>query len=383
MTTLNNHLSDEEWLRATSKDTTEPEPQQLFNLSQFSLKGHLKAMEKKMLADKFVLGRIAIVGQATVIYAKPNTGKTLLVLSLIIQSIKAGAVNGADVFYINADDSYRGLVEKLRLAEQHGFHMLAPGQNGFNTKLFISHLQTMIKENTAHGKVIILDTLKKFTDLMDKKLSTEFMRTGRAFVVNGGTLILLAHTNKNRDGEGKVIFAGTSDVVDDVDCAFILDEISGTGEKKSVLFENIKARGDVAQQAGYSYSTYPGQTYHQRLNSVESLDKAAAEQIKITQRLNEKLEKDEPIINAIRASLESGNLLKTDLIRAVHEDTGFSKLRINKALNDYTGIHFGKGHRWYLVPGDKNAKIYSILRNIFVSTQSMADEYRAAKRGEK
>lgn len=51
-------------------------------------------MREKMLTDTFVLDNIAILGQATVIYAKPNTGKTLLVMKMLIESIKAGRVKG-------------------------------------------------------------------------------------------------------------------------------------------------------------------------------------------------------------------------------------------------------------------------------------------------
>ena len=76
-----------------------------FDLSQFSLNGKSQAMRSKMMADKYVLGRIAILGQATAIYAKPNSGKTLLTLHLLIESVAAGNINGADVFYINADDT--------------------------------------------------------------------------------------------------------------------------------------------------------------------------------------------------------------------------------------------------------------------------------------
>ena len=36
---------------------------------------------------------------------------------------------------------------------------------------------------------------------------------------------MLAHTNKNRDSAGKVVFGGTSDIVDDVDCAFTLGSV--------------------------------------------------------------------------------------------------------------------------------------------------------------
>ena len=72
-------------------------------------------MREKMLTDTFVLDNIAILGQATVIYAKPNTGKTLIVMKMLIESIKAGRVKGDDVYYINADDTYKGLVTKLEI----------------------------------------------------------------------------------------------------------------------------------------------------------------------------------------------------------------------------------------------------------------------------
>ena len=75
-----------------------------FSLGCFSLSGQSKAMKSKMLADRYVLDKIAILGQATAIYAKPNTGKTLLVLWMLIESIKLRRINGKDVFYINADD---------------------------------------------------------------------------------------------------------------------------------------------------------------------------------------------------------------------------------------------------------------------------------------
>jgi len=195
-------------------------------------------------------------------------------------------------------------------------------------------------------------------------------------------LILLAHTNKNRDGEGKLIFGGTSDIVDDVDCAYTLDKISGAQGRKSVLFENFKARGDVAFEVGYTYSTADRQTYTERLNSVESLDKALAEQAKQAHRKAEQMAKDKPVIDAILEALEQGDALKTDLVRNAHQNGGFSKARINAVLNAYTGVHYGKGHRWNLVPGDKNAKVYSVLSDIWSPRQATADAYRVAKQGE-
>jgi len=103
--------------------------QEIFDLSRFSLNGSAAEMESKMLDDTFVLGRMAILGQSTVLYAPPNAGKTLISLWLLIHAIQQGDINGADVFFVNADDNHRGLTHKLKLAEEHGFHMLAPGYN--------------------------------------------------------------------------------------------------------------------------------------------------------------------------------------------------------------------------------------------------------------
>ena len=43
-------------------------PDEVFDLSKFSLNGCAREMESKMLDDKFILGRMAILGQSTVIY---------------------------------------------------------------------------------------------------------------------------------------------------------------------------------------------------------------------------------------------------------------------------------------------------------------------------
>ncbi|WP_157844945.1 C1 family peptidase [Methylocucumis oryzae] len=194
-------------------------------------------------------------------------------------------------------------------------------------------------------------------------------------------MILLAHTNKNRNGDGKVVFGGTSDIVDDVDCAYTLDEISCEQGKKRVLFENIKARGDVDTEAVYSYSTATGQSYEQRLNSIEQINQDTAEKAKQERWLNEWLEKDKPVINAILAALEQGDTLKTNLVNNVHRNYGFSNAQINKVLAEHTGSDYAKGHRWFLLSGHKNAKIYSRLNGIYPPGQARVETCQAVKQG--
>jgi hypothetical protein len=65
--------------------------------------------------------------------------------------------------------------------------------------------------------VLVFDTLKKFLDLMSKPMAREFFKLMRALTVKGATIILLAHTNKNKGLDGRPIFEGVGDVRNDVD----------------------------------------------------------------------------------------------------------------------------------------------------------------------
>jgi hypothetical protein len=347
----------------STNDFEEGESTEPFSLKIFSLNGSSQDMESQMLSDTFVLNRIAILGQATAIYAKPNTGKTLLVIWLLIEAINSGEIKGEDIYYINADDNYRGLVEKLKLAEKYGFQMLAPGHNDFESRYFLQYIKLMVEGDNVSGKVIILDTLKKFTNLMDKKTSSEFMRVGRGFVINGGTLILLAHTNKRRDEDKKVIFGGTSDIVDDVDCAYTLDQIEVNGTTKKVLFENIKSRGDVAREAVYSYSIEEGQTYDDLLQSVRVQNNEDMAEARKQRDIDIKLEQNMDAINAITEALKQGITLKTELIEASHKESFMSKRKLTKVLEEHTGDNYLAGHRWTFEKGDKNTKSYHLLMN--------------------
>lgn len=355
------------------------EPKKPFSMSAFSLSGQSEVMKAKMLADRFVLDRIAILGQATTIYAKPNTGKTLLVLWMLIESIKAKRVEGKSVFYINADDDFKGLVFKTSLAEQYGFEMLAPGHNGFESAALQGYMAQMIADDTARGTVIILDTLKKFTDLMNKKTGSEFMNRAREFVANGGTLIMLAHTNKNRDSDGKAVFGGTSDIVDDCDCVFMLDEVAKTGTTKQVLFENLKSRGIVANELAFSYSVEEGKHYQYRLDSVTLADQGDTEKAKQDKIIADDHAKNKPAIDAITEAIEQGITLKTELIAAAHDCSGISKPKLTKVLNKYIGTHKKEGNLWTESTGVKNSKSYHLLKAF---TQISAKDYASFKDGE-
>lgn len=339
---------------------TQPEPE--FDFSKFSMNGQAAKMEAQMLDDKFVLGRIAILGQSTVIYAKPNAGKTLLTLWLVIKGIKSGEVNSRDVFYINADDNHKGLLFKLKLAEEHNFNMLAPGYNDFQPHHLPSHLLRLIEDGNSRGKILILDTVKKFTDLMKKDKASQFGDYVRQFVSHGGTVIMLAHVNKHRDEDLKVIYSGTSDLVDDVDCAYTLDTVTEgvTNGLRTVKFENFKSRGDVANEVAYSYNYASGTTYHDRLGSVSEVgqtDRKHAEQIA---RQSAMYEKNRASVEAIKDCIRGGIIKKTELISTAHQRSGIAKAKISRALTEHTGSNVENHQFWNLNVADKNTHIYQL-----------------------
>ncbi|RCV90485.1 AAA family ATPase [Billgrantia montanilacus] len=346
--------------RAAQLAAEQLDGQQPFSLDQFALNGHAETMEAKMQEDKFILGRLAILGQSTVFYAKPNAGKTLLTVWLLIEAIKAGEIEPTHVFYVNADDNHKGLAFKLRLAEQYGFRMLAPGYNGFEAKMLPSYLGSMVHDDQAMGKILVLDTVKKFTDLMSKGKSSAFSEVVRQFVMHGGSVIMLAHVNKHRDEEQRVVYSGTSDLVDDCDCAYTLDLVTEEMGRRTAKFENLKNRGDVALEAVYEYDASEGLSYRERLESIRPVSDAERHQAEKRRMMADRLERNREAVDAIKSCLRDGICKKTELIVEAKSRAVVSRQKIERALKEHTGSSPSSHEYWHLEVADKNAHIYKL-----------------------
>lgn len=335
-------------------------------LDAFVLNGFAGKMEAQMIEDKFVLGRMAILGQSTLFYAKPNAGKTLLTLWLLIDAIKRNEINGSDVYYVNADDTYKGLVFKLKLAEKNGFMMLSPGHLEFKADHLPLYLDRLINEGAARGKILILDTVKKFTDLMNKEKASRFGECVRQFVSHGGTVIMLAHVNKHRGDDNEVIYTGTSDMVDDADCAYTLDTINenNLNNLRTVKFKNFKSRGDVTREAVYRYDYADCTPYHQRLESVVEIGKEERERVEKQKRLDAILDANRLAVEAIKDCVREGITQKTTLINEAHERSGLSKKQITKALADHVGNIVFENQFWQFSIQDKNSHVYQLNEGV-------------------
>ena len=346
---------DYEIIEPGADTSTKPNP-----LDQYSLTGKSQELEKMAADQVMLLGTLVIMGQLTAFFAASNVGKTLLIIYFLLEAIREGRVKASHIYYINVDDNPHGLLQKLRLAEEAGFHMIADGHQGFKVKLFVQLIEDLIQTDQAVGVVIILDTLKKFTNLMDKSRVSQFTQLCRRFVMKGGTLIALAHTNKHPGADGKPIYAGTSDVVDDFDCAYTLTPLteSAPGGDKVVVFDNIKCRGNVAQRAAYSYSTKKDQSYDALVASVQPIDDAHMLQVKQV----EQTVSDTVVVDTIVACIRQGFNKKMALAQEAADRAGVSKRKAVQVLEAYTGTDpaFSK---WSYAVKDRGAKVFTLLEN--------------------
>ena len=343
-----------------------------FSLDRFALNGQSAVMEAQMLEDAFILERLAIYGQSTAIYAPPNAGKTLLTLSLLIEGITLGAVNAENVYYINADDTFAGLVTKLKLAERHGFKMLAPHHKDFKLEEFCAYLLRLVADQTARGVIVVLDTVKKFTDIMDKRASTNFGKVVRSFIQAGGSVIMLAHVNKHRDEDDKVIAAGTSDIIDDVDCAYTLDAAEQAHGVYLATFENKKSRGDVQSKATYRYERHSGQQYEELLASVKAITDTELNQSNQAREIHQSQQTNGELISILVGIMQEGIALKGEIVKEAVARSDYGKDKFRQVLRIHTGDAFLMGHYWIMTTGEKNAQSFTLLKEYQKPAESTA-----------
>ena len=327
-------------------------------LAVYSLTGSSGELRAEALSQVFVLQDIGLSGQFLVIYAKHNTGKTLIVLVLLTASIRAGRIQPENLYFLNLDDTHDGLTIKTELAELNGFHMLCDGYRGFDVRSFRAIIQELVETDRCAGIIIVLDTLKKFTDTMDKRKASAFMRLMRQFISKGGTVIALAHVNKNPGADGKPVYSGTTDIVDDADCAYVVDT-AGTddvAQTRTVEFSNIKRRGNVRNQVAFRYSTADNLTYAELLDSVEAVDYADL----VDTKQAETTKHDADVIEAVTDSIRAGITSKMALKVAAAEKSGVSQNHALQVIDRYTGTDPAT-HRWNYCVGARGAKTFTLL----------------------
>lgn len=327
-------------------------------LRRFSLRGESEKLEKLAVQQTPVLGTICLSGEATAIYAKHGVGKTLSIMAMLREGVDDGRINADLVFYVNNDDSSTGLAEKALIADEFGFHMLAQGHKGFRAHKLIPIMEQMASEDRARGCILILDTMKKFTDLMSKRDASRFAEVVRQFVMAGGTVIALAHVNKQKGSDGKAIPAGVADIIDDFDAAFVVDVSaeSRDGTERVIEFECVKSRGRADARMFYAYDASPDLPYLERLVSVRRVDR---NEFAGSDRYDVKPDEGD-IIGSIEMAITHSTPTKMRITRSVARALrGISQRFVLEVLEKYTGDDPAI-HRWTFDRGAHGRMTYRL-----------------------
>ena len=290
-----------------------------------------------------IKSKMVAMTELSVVYGSPGSGKTLVTLSDIRRSILDKTIKGEDVVYVNLDDSAIGLAEKAEILAELKIKMIKE----FDRKM----LYSMIDENVAKGKVIVIDTVKKIVNLMDKAQVADRMKQFKKFTHVGGTVILIAHSNKNLGSDGFPVLEGVGDLRSDADCVVMVqrhkDIITMTNDKKHRSYVELEAIFQTAETKDYKSLMY----------SIKQLSGQDAIDLKL-QREQECFKEDNcRLIETITEMIGILPVQKTKLVNDLIEDTGLSRRNI------VTILELLEEDLWDLEKGPNNSKNYSLRTN--------------------
>ena len=210
---------------------------------------------------------------------------------------------------------------------------------------------------TVKGSLLIIDTVKKVADVMNKTDSSELGALARQYTAVGGTVVLISHTNKNKDSDGKPVYSGTSDILQDVDCGWVLSAEKQDGETV-VTFENIKNRGFGQGVVRFSYQDSAKDDYLKLVDSVRLL---TVDDANDDFELVPQAQSDSKVVAEIKAQIAAGQNKKTALIQAVSKAIQVSQNKVMAVLDKFTSDDPITGE-WRVERrlDQKNALIYSL-----------------------
>ncbi|RKZ99900.1 MAG: hypothetical protein DRQ47_10290 [Gammaproteobacteria bacterium] len=297
----------------------------------------------KISNPEWIYKNLVIQGHLVVIPAEPNGGKTTIFFHIAGEMVKSGY----EVIYINADIAGSDAKSMSKQAADNGIKLLVPDFKESSMKRVVEDLKRFNDLGADfNGCVFIFDTLKKMTAVIEKKQSKELYTLLRSMTAKGATIILLAHTNKYKDQDGKPIFEGTGDLRSDVDELIYLIPTKNSDGSMDVSTEPDKVRG-----------AFEPITFHitqdREVSQTGFIDTISENIIK------DRLVKDKDCIDAISRGLDGAIKNQKELIDYCKED-GISERIVRNVLKRYSD-QYSKPRLWATITGDKNHKNYRKL----------------------
>lgn len=290
-------------------------------------------------------------GHMTVICAKANGGKT----TIMIQAAADMSKQNFKVIYMNLDAGSGQLVEYHAHAKENGYNLISPDLVvGKSVNDAIDIMKAMANsESSLDGIAIFLDTLKKFTDMINKSKAKEFYSLLRKLTVKGATIIALAHANKYEDEDGMPIFEGTGDLRNDFDDLIYLIPAKKEHDGSMVVSAKIdKNRNIKLQDMSFRIAAN---------RSVSILDGYVDV---VSQNLNDrKLEKDSPIIEFISNATNNTTKSVLQLWKESEElNLGYARRAIENICYQYSTNHDGCAQPlWRAIKAPRGGFVYQAI----------------------
>lgn len=306
-------------------------------------------MMSKIEHTTFAWKKLIVQGHICAVVAKPNGGKTTLM------TYAAGQMSrrGYQVLYVNVDSGAGDLKIYHEHAKENGYLLIAPDMvEGQSAKSVVPKLQEMADSGDDFSSVIIIfDTLKKFTEVMSKSQGKVFYALLRKLTALGMTAVLLGHTNKYDDENGKPIYEGTGDLKSDIDELIYLIPIKAEDGSMTVSTVVDKERA-ATENATFNIS--PARLVSERETYVNTIDQA---------RALHQLSEDSSVISFILDSIQPNCQSLTQLVEiSKKSQQGFSRKRIEEVLKRYCGKD-SAFHKWDRESGMTSGFVYFPPKN--------------------
>lgn len=296
---------------------------------------------------EFIYDNLIINNHISVIVAPPNGGKTTIMYHV------AGvmAAKGYDVTYVNSDVAPADAKALSKIASTKGFRHVLPDIKGSYTILGL--VGKLIEDSNGIEKydkcVFIFDTLKKLCNVINKPQVKELFAGFRTLTGKGMTIILLGHTNKYKDKEGKPMFEGTGDVRADVDELIYLTPQKHPDGSITITTDPDKIRGTIKP------ITFKIDADRNVTLADEVVDTAQANIIE------QEVKKDKIEVAHILSAIESGSKTQKDIIDYC-KDNGVGERIVRSLLLKYSdGATNELPKQWKSNKGVRNSIVFSLL----------------------
>ena len=303
---------------------------------------NIAAIEKNIVNTTYITSCNTIAkGEWSVVFAKPNHGKTLITLATIAKQINNGIIKGEDVFYFNLDDARPSYLEKLKILKPLNVIVLDKNPTSIMTDL--------INNQQAKDKIVIIDTLIRVCDTNNRQEIISYSGLFESFTKIGGTVSTLAHANKYLDKKtGVPILEGAGLIESNANCVSYLQKFDDI-----IKMVNIKRRTPVEKEVTFQIGK--DLNYTDLFNSVRTLTDDEATQLFQDREKDHLAKNHDTIVKTIQETIINGTDLRTALAKEVHKNTGDYMKTI------YTVLDKLEGKFWKMAKGPNNSKVYSII----------------------